>query len=436
MPDDLMGEMIRFVVAHEVGHTLGLPHNFKASGMYTVAQVRDKSWVAKNGHTPTIMDYSRFNYVAQPEDGIPVADLIPRIGPYDFFAIRWGYQPVPGAKTTDEEKSLLDSWLRAQEETAYLRFSLPNAVGLDPTDQAEAVAESDPVLATSLGTKNLRRTMDLVLNAVPVKGEGYGDTADVYAAVLGQWTRELVHVTVVVGGVNAQNKHVGQEGPVYSPIPKAKQKEALQFLNDNVLTTPSWIVRPDILSRIEPQGALSRVLAVQRTVLNNLMASAKLQRMMEQEALLGANAYAPAEYLADLRKGVFSELSKPSPAIDPYRRNLQRLYLDVANERINRPATPFIAFGPMGMRPLALGQFDDTRSILRAELRTLAQAASTKAAASRDRSTQAHLEMVRDEIAKILDPKLAPASGAPAAGARATIVDDLDVCWPDYRLIH
>jgi len=317
-----------------------------------------------------------------------------------------------------------------------LRFSLPNAVGLDPTDQAEAVAESDPVLATPLGTKNLRRTMDLVLNAVPVKGEGYGDTADVYAAVLGQWTRELVHVTVVVGGVNAQNKHVGQEGPVYSPIPKAKQKEALQFLNDNVFATPSWIVRPDILSRIEPQGALSRVLAVQRTVLNNLMASAKLQRMMEQEALHGANAYAPAEYLADLRKGIFSELSKPSPAIDPYRRNLQRLYLDVANERINRPATPFIASGPMGMRPLALGQFDDTRSILRAELRTLAQAASTKAAASRDRSTQAHLEMVRDEIAKILDPKLAPASGAPAAGARATIVDDLDVCWPDYRLIH
>ncbi len=436
LPDDLMGEMIRFVVAHEVGHTLGLPHNFKASGMYTVAQVRDRNWVAKNGHTPTIMDYSRFNYVAQPEDGIPVADLVPRIGPYDFFAIRWGYQPVPGAATPSEEKPTLDSWLKAQEQTAFLRFSMPNAVGIDPTDQAEAVAESDPVLATTLGTKNLRRTMDLVLNAVPVQGEGYGDTADVYAAVLGQWTRELVHVTVVVGGVNAQNKHAGQQGPVYSAIPKAKQKEALQFLNENVFTTPSWIVRPDIISRIEPQGALSRVLAVQRAVLNNLMASAKLQRMMEQEALYGAGAYGPAEYLADLRKGIFSELSQPSPAVDPYRRNLQRLYLDVANERINRPATPFIASGPMGARPLVLGQFDDTRSLLRAELRTLAQASVTKASASKDRATQAHLEMVRDEIAKILDPKLAPAGPPAASGARPSIVDDLDICWPDYRLIY
>ena len=145
LPDDLMGELMRYVVAHEVGHTLGFQHNMKASSTYTIEQVRDPKWVKENGHTPTLMDYSRFNYVAQPEDKIDPADLIPKIGPYDKWATMWGYKPIPGARTPDEEKPTLDKWAREQDEKPYLRFSTEGGAGADPGDKTEAVGDGDAV---------------------------------------------------------------------------------------------------------------------------------------------------------------------------------------------------------------------------------------------------------------------------------------------------
>ena len=169
LPDDLMGELMRYVVAHEVGHTLGFQHNMKASSTYTIEQVRDPKWVKENGHTPTLMDYSRFNYVAQPEDKIDPADLIPKIGPYDKWATMWGYTPIPGAKTPDEEKATLDKWAREQDTKPYLRFSTEGNGGTDPGDKTEAVGDADAVRATTLGLKNLARVSEMLLAATTAR---------------------------------------------------------------------------------------------------------------------------------------------------------------------------------------------------------------------------------------------------------------------------
>ena len=204
LPDDLMGRMIEFVVAHEVGHTLGFQHNMKASSMYPADNVRDPAWVHKMGHAPSIMDYSRFNYVAQPEDKIPVEDLVPRVGPYDIWATHWGYAPIPGAKTPEDEEATLDSWAREQDKTPWFRFSTAGALGSDPGDLTEAVGDADAVKSTGYGLKNLERVANMLLTATTTeKGKPYDDLNEMYGRMWGQWRLEMGHVTAIVGGFDS-----------------------------------------------------------------------------------------------------------------------------------------------------------------------------------------------------------------------------------------
>ena len=418
LPDDLMGELITYVIAHEVGHTLGLPHNFKASSTYPIDKIRDPEWLRTMGHTPTLMDYCRFNYVAQPEDKIPPELLIPRIGPYDKFSIMWGYKPIPGAATPEDEKKTLNEWLKVQETTPWLRFSTARAAGADPGENTEAVGDSDPVQATTLGTKNIRRALDMLLTAVPKEGENYEELGVVYAAVLGQWSRELGHVAALVGGFDSQNRVGGQPGVAFTPVSRARQKAAVEYLNKAVFATPEWIVRPEIIRRIEPTGALNRVLTLQRSVLTSLLSPARMTRLQEQQALDGNVAYRPVEFLADLRQGIFTELNSASPVIDPYRRNLQRAYLDMLDERLNPRS---------GSAPS-----DDTRALFRGELRAIDSWIAGRIAAATDRSTQFHLRDMRDRIAQILDPKFVrPAGAGTPAPAAQSLEEEEETCWPD-----
>jgi len=418
LPDELMGELLTYVIAHEVGHTLGLPHNFKASSTYPFEKLRDREWLRTMGHTPSIMDYCRFNYVVQPEDKIPPELLIPKIGPYDRLSIQWGYKPIPGARTPEEERPTLNAWLKVQETTPWMRFSTARSAGSDPGEVTEAVGNADPIQATTLGTKNVRRALDMLLTAAPKEGENFEEAGAVYAAVLGQWSRELNHVAAVVGGFDSQNRVAGQPGLAFTPIGRARQRAAVEYLNGAVFATPEWAVRPDIIRRVEPTGALSRILTLQRSVLTTLLGAQRLARMQEQAALDGNSAYQPTEFLSDLRRGIFTELTTPNPKISAYRRNLQRAYLDLIDERLN-PRTGGTAA-------------DDTRALFRGELRAIDGMIASRAAAAADRASQLHLRELRDRIGQILDPKFVrPAAGAPAAAAQQGLEEDEETCWPD-----
>ena len=435
LPDDLMGELLAYVVTHEVGHTLGFQHNMKASSMYPVENVRDPEWVKTMSHTPTLMDYSRFNYVAQPEDGIPVEDLIPKIGPYDIWATKWGYQPIPGANSPDDEKATLDEWARQQDDTPWYRFSTPGSQNADPGQLTEAVGDADAVQATALGVKNLERVAAMLLDAARAPGDPYDDLDELYGRLVGQWATEMNHVAVVVGGFNSQQKHFGQDGVRFTMIPRETQAAAVSFLNDHAFRTPMFLVDPEILRRIEPVGVLERIRTSQTRVLRTLLSGSRIRRLAEQEAIDGPAAYAPTDFLADLRGGLWRELDEANVRTDAYRRNVQRAYLDLVDDQLAGDAS---ADG-------------DTRPFLRGELRALDRTIATALPRANDRATRLHLEDARDRIAQTLAPP-GSASGA-AAGGRASLapysVDlagvlpdpwgvnrarDGESCWPDLAV--
>ncbi len=424
LPDDLMGRLLEYVVCHEVGHTLGFQHNMKASSMYSADDIRKAEFVHKMGHTPSIMDYSRFNYVAQPEDHIAVEDLIPRIGPYDVWATMWGYKPIPGAKNMDEEKPTLDKWAREQDSKPYLRFSTANSNGSDPGEETEAVGDENPVKSTALGMKNLQRVEKMLMGATAWKeGETYDDLAELYGRMLSQWGLEMGHVAQVVGGFNSQEKVVGQEGRIFTLIPKIKQQEAVKFLVENAFVTPTWMLDEEILRRIEPTGAIDRIHAAQSTVLSALLNSQRFARLVEQEALDGNAAYSPVEFLSTVRKGIWKELDAPAVKIDPYRRALQHTYLEDVNSKLNptggTAAPAGRGGGGAGGRGGRGGPSVDEKPLYRAELHSLSNSIAAALSKAADPETKAHLEAARDEISKILDPKFlpaAPAAAAPAGG--------------------
>ncbi len=421
LPDDLMGRLLEYVVCHEVGHTIGFQHNMKASSMYPADKIRDKDWVHKMGHTPSIMDYSRFNYVAQPEDGIAVEDLVPRIGPYDVWATHWGYAPISAANTPKEEKPTLDKWSREQDNTPWYRFSTANSAGSDPGEETEAVGDADSVKSTAMGMKNLQRVAKMMMPATTWKeGETYEDLSEVYGRVLSQWQTEMSHVAQVVGGLNSQEKVVGQEGRVFTLVPKSRQEEATKFLVENAFSTPVWLIDPEILRRIEANGALTRIRSAQNGVLNQLLNDQRFARLIEQQTIDGTAAYTAAELLATVRKGVWKELDGSTVKIDAYRRNLQNAYLELVNTKLNgATAAPAAAAGGGGRggRGGAAAKSDDEKPFYRAELRALNASLTAAAAKATDHDTKAHLEGAKDQIAKILDPKfLPPAPAAAAAG--------------------
>ena len=279
--------------------------------------------------------------------------------------------------------------------------------GADPGDHSEAVGDADPVKATGWGLKSIKQIVPLLVPATVRPGEDFDDLSELYGRLIGQWATELAHVADVVGSADAQEKYAGQDGARYTPLPKARQKEAVRFLNENAFATPTYFLQPDILGRIEVEGALARINAAQRRVMNQLLNDRRLERLMEFEALgKPGTAYSMAEMAADLRAGVWSELASPNVRIDAYRRGLQRTYLELVEGKIN-PVAPTL---PPGLPPQFAAQFrpgrttSDIRSVFRAELRSLDGEAARAMSKATDRTTRAHLEDVRAWVKRVLEP--------------------------------
>ncbi len=402
LPDELMGRMLEYIAAHEVGHTLGFPHNMKASSQFPVDSLRSPSFTAKYGTEASIMDYGRFNYIAQPGDG---ASLIPKIGPYDLFAAEWGYRIFPGVKTPDDEKPALNAIASRQEKEPYLRFGDPD--GIDPTAQTEDLG-SDPVLATTYGLKNIARIADKLLTATTKSGEDYSNLHEIYGELIAQRTREFGHVANEIGGVVMTRRVAGQEGVVHTPVPRDKQKAAMAFLVKEGFRTPTEILKPGLVALFEPTGTEERVLNGHRSLLNILFANARLERLVNSAALASGREkpYLLSEMSADVRRGIWSELDAASVKTDVYRRNLQRAYIETMGTKLNPP--PWSP--PQGLPP---GFFimpppplpGEARAIIRAELTDLDASIAKALPKAADRETKAHLQDSRYQISKILFPE-------------------------------
>lgn len=321
--DEIMGRLIRFVSSHEVGHTLGLPHNMGSSSAYPVDSLRSPSFTKKFGTAPSIMDYARFNYVAQPGDG-DVA-LMPKIGVYDKYSIAWGYTPILN-KTAKEEKAILDSWILEHQNDPMYRFGAQQGEVIDPSSQTEDLGDN-AVLASTYGIKNLKRVVPNLIKWTAEKGKSYDDLETMYGQVLSQFKRYMGHVSSNIGGVYKDTKTYDQEGAVFTHVPEERQKGAMKFLQKQLFETPEWLIDRTIFNKIEFDGNVERINGLQERTLNNLLSFGRMARLIENKTINGNKAYSLFDMMTELRKGIWSEL-RNGKDIDVYRRNLQRAYID------------------------------------------------------------------------------------------------------------
>lgn len=395
--DEVMGELIRFVSSHEVGHTLGLPHNMKASSSYPVDSLRSPTFTARYATAPSIMDYARFNYVAQPGDG-DVA-MNPGIGVYDKYSIEWGYRPILSARTPDQEKKVLDQWIRAHEGDPMYRFGDPS--GTDPGSQTEDLGDNS-VRASEYGIANLKRIMPELMKYSYREGADYSQLREMYLQVGTQWNRYMGHVLTNIGGVDWTRRNVDQPGGAYTAVTRERQREAVRFLTAQALSTPEWMIEQPVLDRIGVLGTTERVKGWMVSVLNRMLDASRMGRLVELQAL-GIGTYSLPEYLTDVRAGVWTELGNGRTP-DVYRRALQRAWIERMEYVMTQEPAPLTL--PPGFRgtitPTADISLSDMRALVRQELAGVR--ARLLAARGGDAVTRAHYADAAIRIKRILDP--------------------------------
>jgi len=401
--DDVMGRLIRFVSSHEVGHTMGLPHNMGSSPAYPVDSLRSASFTKKFGTAASIMDYARFNYIAQPGD--KEVALMPNIGLYDKYAISWGYRPILDAKTPADEKQTLDSWILKHAGDPIYRFG-QQQVGevVDPSSQTEDLGD-DAVKAGIYGIANLQRIVPNLIKWTAKDGKDYRDLKAIYQEVVGQFSRYMGHSASNIGGVYETYKTYDQSGAVYTFVPKSRQKKNMLFLQDQLFTTPKWLINKAIFDKIEYSGNIERIRSLQERTLNTLLDISRMGRLIENESINGAEAYTLLNMMDDLRLGIWSELAS-GKTIDIYRRNLQRAYIDRMRYLMTVDQQPKImSFGRYTKGTKVTINQSDIRAAVRGELSTLKQAIKNALAKTPNRNTLYHLQDAIKRIDAILDPK-------------------------------
>ncbi|ACT95129.1 conserved hypothetical protein, membrane or secreted [Dyadobacter fermentans DSM 18053] len=400
--DELMGQLVRFVSSHEIGHTLGLRHNMGASSATPVEKLRDKAWVEQHGHTSSIMDYARFNYVAQPEDGI--TDLFPRIGDYDKWAIQWGYSNFPDASNAQAEKAALNTMTKEAYKDDRLHFGTEISP-YDPRYQTEDLGDN-AMKASEYGIKNLKRIVPNLIEWSKEDGESYKELDEIYGNVVTQYRRYLGHVIKNVGGIYDTPTTYDMEGPTFTTVPKATQKEAIDFLNAQLFKTPTWLLDQNILNKVKPETGVEAVKALQEYALTALFQGDRAVRLMETG--ISSKNYTLDDLFTDLEAGIWSEAKAGKP-IDLYRRNLQKVYAEklislLKPGRANVQAIPVGVTYGFSTRSVELEK-TDLPSVARAHLESLKTTLNAAIAKSADKNTRYHLQDVSQRIKQALDPK-------------------------------
>jgi hypothetical protein len=391
-PDEEIGEMMKMVIAHEVGHTLGLPHNMAASYAYDVESYRDGDFTQKNGIASTIMDYARYNYIAQPGD--ENIRFIRQLGPYDDYAINFGYRYISQANSPEAERPILDRWVSEKEGDPKFLFGSQGS-RFDPRAQTEDIGNNS-MKASTYGLSNLKIVASNLPEWTSNQTNSYEDLSELYGEMLGVWNRYIGHVATHVGGVYEDTKKPSQAGDVYTMVPKDTQKEAVQWLHDNAFVSPTWLVDKAILNKIDYAGYTERLRGLQVRHLSSVLNFEVLGRLIDYNALDTKN-YSALELMQDLRKGLWVE-AKTGKNVTVFRRNLQRAHIDqlqdLMTETINRQSRNYYNVSQ-----------SDVRALVRGELNALKQSIRTAANASVNTETKYHYRDCVARIDAILDPK-------------------------------
>tara|TARA_X000001036_G_scaffold195805_1_gene184573 strand:- start:118 stop:2568 length:2451 start_codon:yes stop_codon:yes gene_type:complete len=395
--DEIMGRLIRFVSAHEVGHTIGLPHNMGSSVAYPVDSLRSATFTKKYGTAPSIMDYARFNYIAQPEDkGVA---LMPNVGPYDKHSVNWGYRPILD-KTAEEEKSILNQWILDKADDPMYRFGSSQYPVIDPSSQTEDLGD-DAIKASNYGIKNLKRILPKLIDWTYEEGKNYDDLSTLYDQVFNQFNRYMGHVASNIGGVYKYNKTYEQEGAVFTHVNKNHQKNSMNFLHQQLFTTPYWMLDQNIVNKIKSAGSIEKIRAMQVRGLNNLLSFDRLARVIENETLNGFNAYPLMEMMNDITVGLWKEV-KEGKTPDTYRRNLQRAHIErLEYLLLEEQKLSDYQRQNGGITNVNVSQ-SDIRAATRSELNKLYKLINIKRKTAKDMG-KAHLEDAKSRISLLLD---------------------------------
>ncbi len=400
-----MGQYLQYVVSHELAHALGYPHNQRGNTAYSIEDLRDPDFTNRHGNSSSVVGRTRFNYVAQPEDGD--VKVHRNVGEYDIWSVKWAYSYLPQFDTPEEEQELLNEWVLERADDPAMQFGYGRG-DFDPTQTTESIG-SDWVRASELGMKNLHRVIPNLKSWMGEEGQPYDEIRMRYMQMFVHWGRMTERVITAVGGSREEHKRFGQEGPVYTALTKEDQQRSMAFLDEHLFATPEWLLDKSLLRTFEYVGTVERVRWYQVTGLNALLAPHRLERLVEQHAMLGDDAYGPADMLDDLHDIIWKEL-KGGEEVDTYRRNLQRAYLDrmayLLTEAAAEAGTPPGDYRPdIGMENLRTPfhiQQSDIRPLVLAQLRVLRSEVESALSRTGDRYTRSHLEYVKKRVDEMI----------------------------------